>query len=748
MEATRMKTSTRCYWSLAVLLTALANRSAGAEPLSRVEIARIGKAATALVEIKGRGYGSAFCIHPSGLFITNDHVAQGDLCIILKPGSKDEKVYKARVVRSDKDLDLALLRIEGVKDLPTLSLGSDDKLAELMELVAVGFPFGTAVTRDRKGGYPAVSVNVGSVTALRRNKDDALDRIQLDAALNPGNSGGPVLDKDGKVVGVVVSGILGSGVNSAIPVSILARFVARPDIHFNPPQVSPANIHKPVVFEVQILPILKPTTPTTVELVLKGGNGKERRYPLEAAAEGKFHATIVLLPPVPGGPMVRLLAKFENSMLNATTADRTFKVGAREVKLSEVAKIQFQPTVRVVLHDGKAVEGVVSGLEAVQVRLGEQSVPLDLVKAAAVRLGTAAETDEVSYTLVVRQGDNEILRQTERLAVEDFLSSPAAMLEMFEKVGEVRLFKGHTAMGRYVTYSPNGQRALSAGFDGTIRLWNVAKGEEIRQFRGHTHPWIFQVLFSPDGRRAVSCGADGTVRVWDVETGKQEQFFAGHQGAVFGVAFAPDGRHVLSGGMDGILRLWDVKTGKEASRFVGHKDGVYCVAFSPDGKMAVSGSVGRWQGGHNWMTPTDTSVRLWDVVSGKELHCLEGHTKEIRMAAFSPDGRRVVSGSEDTSARVWDVVKGKQLCLFEKHTGSVLSVAFSPDGRSVLSGGWDPMLRLWDPATGREQYTARFENVLCAAFSPDGDHALVSCTDGIMHLLRLPDPPPPDKDMP
>jgi hypothetical protein len=89
-EATRMKTSTCCYWSLAVLLTALANRSAGAEPLSRVEIAKIGKAATALVEIQGRrAYGSAFCIHPSGLFITNDHVAQGDLTIILKPGSKN-----------------------------------------------------------------------------------------------------------------------------------------------------------------------------------------------------------------------------------------------------------------------------------------------------------------------------------------------------------------------------------------------------------------------------------------------------------------------------------------------------------------------------------------------------------------------------------------------------------------------------------------------------------------------------------
>jgi formylglycine-generating enzyme required for sulfatase activity len=116
-------------------------------------------------------------------------------------------------------------------------------------------------------------------------------------------------------------------------------------------------------------------------------------------------------------------------MLNATTADRTFKVGGREVKLSEVAAIQFQPAVRVVLQDGKVVEGVVSGLEAVPVQFGEQSLPMNLVKAAAVRFGPAAETGQVSYTLVVRQGKKEILRQTERLAVEGLLPTPAEQLD-------------------------------------------------------------------------------------------------------------------------------------------------------------------------------------------------------------------------------------------------------------------------------------------------------------------------------
>lgn len=135
-----------------VLLLALARSPAADEPLSRVEIGKIGKAATALVEVKARrSYGSAFCIHPAGLFLTNEHVVQGgEVTLVLNPGLKTEKVFRARVVRTDKDLDLALLRADGARDLPALALGSDEKLAELAEVIAFGFPFGKALAPDRK----------------------------------------------------------------------------------------------------------------------------------------------------------------------------------------------------------------------------------------------------------------------------------------------------------------------------------------------------------------------------------------------------------------------------------------------------------------------------------------------------------------------------------------------------------------------------------------------------------------------
>ena len=141
------------------------------------------------------------------------------------------------MVRIDKTADLALLRVANVADLPNLHLGAVDAVAELAEVVVCGFPLGEALATDKKE-YPAVSVNAGSVTALHL-KGGQLQFIQIDAALNVRNSGGPVLDDAGKVIGVVVSGRPGTGINQAIPVNILERFLKAPDLGVHSAGVNP-----------------------------------------------------------------------------------------------------------------------------------------------------------------------------------------------------------------------------------------------------------------------------------------------------------------------------------------------------------------------------------------------------------------------------------------------------------------------------------------------------------------------------
>jgi hypothetical protein len=252
-----------------------------------------------------------------------------------------------------------------------------------------------------------------------------LHRIQLDAALNPGNSGGPVLDKNGKVVGVVVAGVKGSGVNFAIPVGTVLRFLARPDVRFDPPPLLAATVHTPLKFEARVVPLLPSGDALTVDLILKPARGKEQTHRMKADGEW-FQVTAVPVPAPAGALTVRLLARFDNGTLNATATDREFKVGDRKLKLSEIRGVRRGDPPGVVLADGKTIDGPLSGLDAVPVRLGEQTLTVNLTQAATVEFAPAIESNLVWYTLVVRQGEKEVLRQTESLLIGGRLPTPVA----------------------------------------------------------------------------------------------------------------------------------------------------------------------------------------------------------------------------------------------------------------------------------------------------------------------------------
>jgi WD40 repeat protein len=119
----------------------------------------------------------------------------------------------------------------------------------------------------------------------------------------------------------------------------------------------------------------------------------------------------------------------------------------------------------------------------------------------------------------------------------------------------------------------------------------------------------------------------------------------------------------------------------------GHTNNVTSVGFSSDGSRIVSGS-------------DDTTVRIWDAVSGAVLHTLQGHADSVTSVAFSSDGSRIVSGSGDETVRIWDAVSGAVLHTLQSHTGWVCSVAFSSDGLRIVSGSEDKTVRIWDAVSG------------------------------------------------
>jgi WD40 repeat protein/serine/threonine protein kinase len=258
--------------------------------------------------------------------------------------------------------------------------------------------------------------------------------------------------------------------------------------------------------------------------------------------------------------------------------------------------------------------------------------------------------------------------------------------------------------------------AISELVSQTVRLWDVAANHE----RGMLpHPtWVSSVAVSPRGDFLATGGFDGIVRLWDLAT-RQELVppLKAHVGGVSKVRFSPDGRTLASGGVDSTVRLWDVAGRRPPTTLQGHTFLVSSLSFSPDGKTLASASL-------------DCTVRLWDTASGQTLKTLGVPKMAIGTAAFSPDGKILATGGGDGAVRAWDVETKEVLALLRGHTAEVTAVEFAPDGRSLVSGSRDGTVKVWDMAAVQDPniLTRQKGIVSWVAFSPDGKTLAVTDT--------------------
>jgi S1-C subfamily serine protease len=722
-----------------------------------------GKKAAAFVEVSfpgGAASGTAFCVDKSGLFVTNKHVVNkavepsADLHLLIDSGQETQRRLPAKVLRADDSLDLALLKIDADPRLTTLELGRDETLSQTAQVVTFGFPLGKG-TRVGHETYPPCTVIMSKITKLHREKE-RLGSVQFDGQLNPGNSGGPVVNASGEVVGVAVKTIEGESTNFAIPVGRLSDFMAAPGVSFQPPILSYEDRYKPVSWFIN----LEPPTPASnlpeglsVQVTIAHSKEDRRTAEAKAAPDGTCKVEIIPVPRDPRVPVKAIEALVEakkGTEVLATIYRRIELQGAPrrpEAKVAnDGAEAQFFVLRRLPGYGGGPFQSYVAAPVTVTIRpvvpgVGPSDDGLLTVKGTLDVNGQRRGAGGSIRPPTVPMGEARIgpsfgaLREVRRLPFEDGNKDALYVRRALD-----------------LAASPDGRRLVAGTVDGKVRVWDATSGRRIHVLSAHKRE-VNVVAISPDGRRALSAGDGKVLRLWDIDSGELLHEYVDRDGrdvndyvSIDAVAFTGDGRRALSAGRGWMKEIWarDLDTGKVVARwsFQGGSDYVPDIrlAVSPDGRFVLSSF--------------ERSVRLFDVETGRGLADFRRQDDLTRKAVFSPDSQTVIVASNDGPhlIRVLDAPTGRELRGFG-HPDIFLRtdyLAVSPDGRILISGGTGgnqsfQRFRVWE--VGRGQLLGTTEawsggHLLVGAITPDGRRLFWHESAGSITEYAAPEPLP------
>lgn len=330
--------------------------------------------------------------------------------------------------------------------------------------------------------------------------------------------------------------------------------------------------------------------------------------------------------------------------------------------------------------------------------------PLAVKLLIGLAVASAAVAMQDKFPAVERRGGSTMLSQP---------AEPAPVTQL----------KGHNGAVTAAKFGGDGRRIVSAGADGTIRVWSTASRAVVRTIELDSGA---ATSLAVEGARAVSGHRDGSIALWDLETGDRlaafkrsdasiwsvtftgdaDRFAAashdwrvllfdarepaapvhvleGHEGAVQALAYSPAGDLLASGGVDRTIRLWNRESASLIRAYRGHNEAVTAVSIAADGRILASGSL-------------DGAIRLWSTTSTRTYRNLRGHRGRVTALAFSPDGQLLVSAGDDGVVRLWELGRRRGARSLHGHAGEVRSLSFTPDGRRIASAGSDGIVRLWE----------------------------------------------------
>ena len=296
---------------------------------------------------------------------------------------------------------------------------------------------------------------------------------------------------------------------------------------------------------------------------------------------------------------------------------------------------------------------------------------------------------------------------------------------------------GHTAAVKSLEFSADSSRLVTVAIDGHVKIWDVARGEEIAALKDSRLDTRC-AQFSPDGKMLATGHRESVAILWDLQTGLARRSLPksgprdlfgegeGHIGSVNSVAFTADGRRLATGSDDTSVKIWDVAAGNEIVTLAGHRSNVCKVSFQDRARLLASGSM-------------DGTLILWSMENWKPRHRIRvaaGHSRPVDMDfQFSPDGESIAVCSND-EIKLYDTDSGALLRSFGQGT----SVAFQRDGTHIARGLGVGEVQLLELPNGTPFQTLadRPGRQTCLAFSPDGKSLAVgNATNGVIKLWDL-----------
>jgi len=301
----------------------------------------------------------------------------------------------------------------------------------------------------------------------------------------------------------------------------------------------------------------------------------------------------------------------------------------------------------------------------------------------------------------------------------------------------VRTLKTSEGAVTKLVFSRDGTKLITGGFGGA-RLWRTQSWKD----DGRIATGRFLAV-APDGKTlatAVISKERGPAEFWDIELRKQLSSLqaptAGlHHPQLVDADYSPDGTSIAISGA-GVVTVWETGTWKNYATI---RDGRYGrIAFSSDGKTLATVPCRRAPG-HG-----DYDGKIHDAATGRLLHRLRGHADDVDCLAFTPDGKKLVTGSWDQTAKVWDASTGRELLTFD-HSQKVFVVAVSGDGTLAATAGGAGeagIAKVWELNSGQEKCSFKLQMVshapypapLSMAFSPDGELLAIGDSTGTVTL--------------